>query len=100
MVDIVLTLITRRDCHLCEDMATVVDQVVTEMPARLEVRDVDGDPDLQNRYGEEVPVLLINGRKAFKYRVLVRDLRRRLRAEQRRKRLAGWRDYLFRLREE
>ena len=95
-----LTLITRRDCHLCEDMAAIIDQVATEMPSRLEVRDVDDDPDLQNRYGEEVPVLLINGRRAFKYRVLARDLRRRLRAEQRRKRLADWRDYLFRLREE
>ena len=35
----------------------------------VEVRDVDADPELQARYTDEVPVLLINGRKAFKYRV-------------------------------
>ena len=31
--------------------------------------DVDGDPALAAAYGDEVPVLLVNGRKAFKYRV-------------------------------
>jgi hypothetical protein len=79
-----LTLITRRDCHLCEEMAAVIDDVRGTFPVELEVRDVDADPDLLRQYSDEVPVLLIGGRKAFKYRVTARDLTRRLRDEQRR----------------
>ena len=36
------------------------------------------ETDLKERYGAEVPVLLINGRKAFKYRVTVRELKKKL----------------------
>ncbi len=46
--------------------------------------DVDSDPELVARYGDQVPVLLINGRKAFKYRVGDGELRARIRAEKRR----------------
>jgi Glutaredoxin-like domain (DUF836) len=43
--------------------------------------DVDSAPELQAQYGDEVPVLLINGRKAFKYRLTAKELERRLRRE-------------------
>ncbi len=86
-----LTLMTRTRCHLCEEMAQVVEAVAREFPVRLETRDVDEDEALRNRYGLEVPVLLVNGRKAFKYRVTAAELRRRLRAEQRRFGRAAWR---------
>jgi len=79
-----LTLITRHDCHLCDDMAAVIAEVGRTFAIDLEVRDVDADPDLLRLYSEEVPVLLIAGRKAFKYRVTPRELARRLRDEQRR----------------
>ena len=82
-----LTLITRRECHLCEEMAAAIAAVARAMPFDLEVRDVDADPDLRARYGEEVPVLLVNGRKAFKYRLTAAQLTRRLGAERRRARL-------------
>jgi hypothetical protein len=45
----------------------------------LEEIDVDQSPELKERYGAEVPVLLINGRKAFKYRAAAADLRKKLR---------------------
>jgi len=79
-----LTLITRHDCHLCEEMAAVIAEVGPAFGASLEVRDVDAESELQARYTEEVPVLLVEGRKAFKYRVTAAELTRRLRAEQRR----------------
>jgi hypothetical protein len=89
MEPIVLTLVTRHDCHLCEEMRAVVDAVRTD--EGLEVRDVDADEALRAAYGAEVPVLLINGRKAFKYRVTPAALRRRLRAERARLTRRGWR---------
>jgi hypothetical protein len=76
--DVVLTLISRRDCHLCDEMKAIVAEVAAGAELRVEVRDVDEDPDLTRLYGDEVPVLLVNGRKAFKYRVTAVELRRRL----------------------
>ncbi len=52
--------------------------------ATCEWVDVDSDPELVARYGDEVPVLLVNGRKAFKYRVAPQALRKRIRSERRR----------------
>jgi hypothetical protein len=75
-----LTLITRQDCHLCEEMAAVIEEVTASIPAQLEQLDVDAEANLLALYSDEVPVLLINGRKAFKYRVTATELSRRLRA--------------------
>jgi hypothetical protein len=75
-----LTLITRYDCHLCEEMEAVIEQVTAGSGVVIEILDVDADPDLRARYSDEVPVLLIDGRKAFKYRVTAVELRQRLRA--------------------
>lgn len=80
-VPLMLTLVTRQDCHLCEDMERVVRAVALDLPCGLELRDVDSDPELLRQYGESVPVLLVNGRKAFKYRVSPAALRQRLAAE-------------------
>jgi len=47
----------------------------------VEEVDVDTDPALVRAYGDEVPVLCVNGRKAFKYRVDASALRARLARE-------------------
>jgi glutaredoxin len=73
-----LTLYSRADCHLCHDMRAVVDAVGRDVPLALEEVDVDADPALAAAYGAEVPVLCVNGRKAFKYRVDAAALRARL----------------------
>ncbi len=74
-----LTLYTRSGCHLCEDMKAVIHAVADECAVELEEIDIDGDPALRAQYDTEVPVLFVDGRKAFKYRVSARELRRRLR---------------------
>ena len=76
-----LTLYGRTDCHLCAEMRAVVEGIIHEIPATLEEIDVDGDPALVAAYGDEVPVLCVNGRKAFKYRVDGWALRARLARE-------------------
>lgn len=75
-----LVLYGKSDCPLCDEMKAVIDEVRCEVACTLEVIDVAADSALLARYGEEIPVLLVNGRKAFKYRTDVRALRRRLRA--------------------
>ena len=76
-----LTLYSRADCHLCHEMRAVVAAVGRELPLQVEDVDVDGDPALAAAHGDEVPVLFVNGRKAFKYRVDAAALRERLRRE-------------------
>jgi glutaredoxin len=78
-----LTLYGRPDCHLCHEMRAVVEAVRGEWPFELEEVDVEGDPALEAAYGEEVPVLCVNGRKVFSVRVDARVLRARLAREQR-----------------
>jgi hypothetical protein len=57
-----LLLYSRPDCHLCDQMRQEVDGLLADRPREWEVVDVDGDPELARRYGETLPVLLVNGR--------------------------------------
>ena len=76
-----ITLYSRHGCHLCHEMRAVVAAVGRELPFQVEEVDVDGDPALAAAYGDQVPVLFVNGRKAFKYRVDPTTLGERLRRE-------------------
>jgi hypothetical protein len=71
-------LYTRTDCCLCEDARAALERVRARKPFELLSIDVDSDPDLAARYGGEVPVVLVAGRKAFKYAVDERELERKL----------------------
>jgi hypothetical protein len=42
--------------------------------------DIDGDPELRRLYNDEVPVVTINSHKAFKYKVDLKDLLKKLEA--------------------
>lgn len=78
-----LTLYSRADCCLCEEMKSMLLAVQHEIPFVLEQVDIADDPALTARFGTEIPVLFINGRKAAKYRLTARELRRRLLRAQR-----------------
>jgi hypothetical protein len=79
-----VTLVTRVHCCLCDVVKDLLDQVRTERAFDLTVIDVDTDRELVRLYGEEVPVVLIDGRKSFKLRVEPAALRAALdRAEAR-----------------
>jgi glutaredoxin len=71
-------LYTRVHCHLCDDAKAVLEEVRRERPFELTTVDVDTDPALVQAYGLEVPVVVVDGRKAFKYRVDAPSLRARL----------------------
>ena len=73
-----LLLYTRKDCCLCDEMKTVIRRVAEHIPVALKEIDVDGAAESREQYGNEVPVLLIDGRKAFKYRVTARQLERKI----------------------
>ncbi|MGO9056181.1 MAG: glutaredoxin family protein [Candidatus Binataceae bacterium] len=84
-----LVLYSRAGCELCHEMEIVVEQEMARYEARLEKIDIDRDPELKQRFDFEVPVLFVNGRKAFKYRCTPRELRKRLSREVGRRWLFG-----------
>jgi glutaredoxin len=71
-----VTLLSRAGCHLCDDARAVVHSVVGE---QFEELDVDADPRLALRYGEEVPVVLVDGRQISYWTIEERRLRAALR---------------------
>ena len=71
-----IVIYSRPGCHLCEVMKAVVERVSLSLPLRISEVDISGDPELERLYGLEIPVLLVNGRKAAKYRVSEGELRR------------------------
>ncbi len=56
-------------------------EVTKDVRHTLTAIDISGNPELESRFGLEVPVLFINGRKAFKYRVTARELRKKLKRQ-------------------
>ncbi|MFQ5665476.1 MAG: glutaredoxin family protein [Candidatus Binatia bacterium] len=85
MARLALILYGRPGCHLCDEMKNLVRSVAPEFDAVVKEVNIAGDRDLEARFGHEIPVLFVSGRKAFKYRVTARALRGRLRAAQRRR---------------
>lgn len=76
-----VTLYTRSECHLCDEAKALLDKVADDVSFALKVVDVDSDSELAALYGHEVPVVLIGGRKRFKYRVEEGRLRKLLKLD-------------------
>jgi glutaredoxin len=77
-----LTIYSRPGCHLCDEMKAVVARVGrrSALPIAIEEVDISTDTDLETRYGVEIPVLLVDGKKAAKYRISEPELTRLLSA--------------------
>jgi len=69
---------SRRGCHLC----VIVKESLSKLQRRGSFHwrevDVDTDDELRRRFTDEVPVVFIDGRKAFKYRLDEQEFLRKL----------------------
>jgi len=68
-VNRLVTLYTRAGCCLCDDAKHTISALRGKAEFDYEEIDIDSDPDLRARYNDEVPVIAIDGRKAFKYHI-------------------------------
>ena len=73
-----VTLYSRPGCCLCDDMKAIVAEVQADTAFTVTEIDISTQPELEARFGQDIPVLFINDRKAFKYRLTAGALRRRL----------------------
>ncbi len=76
---------SRTGCHLCAEVWELLRTQQSHFHYTLEMRDVDADPGLAARFGEMVPVVVVNGKVRFWGRVNGVLLMRLLRAEASRK---------------
>ena len=60
---------SRPQCHLCEEAKAVVERVQKRWPFSVRVINIEEDPELERVYGKEIPVVFVNGTKAFHHRV-------------------------------
>jgi len=75
-----VTLYTRQGCCLCDDAKRVLAEARRRAEFDYRELDIDGDPELKRLYNDDVPVIAINGTKAFKYRLTLEEFLKKLAA--------------------
>ena len=62
------TVYSRADCSLCEHMLEQLAELLGPQAA-VQVVDIEGDPELERKYGTRIPVLLADGEFVCAYRL-------------------------------
>ncbi|MBJ2120167.1 glutaredoxin family protein [Arthrobacter sp. MSA 4-2] len=74
-----VVLVTKPQCHLCEDARAVVERVTASLGLRWREQSVTDAPELLERFAEELPVLMIDGIQRDFWTIDEERLRRLLR---------------------
>lgn len=69
---------SKPDCHLCDEAKSVLLKAQKDFPFDLIEVDITTDQTMFEEYKEQIPVVFIDGRKAFKFRVDEKELRKKL----------------------
>jgi glutaredoxin len=70
-----VTLYSRPGCHLCDDARAVIERVCADLGETYDEISIDDDPELAERFTEEVPVTFVDGRQHDFWRVSEARLR-------------------------
>jgi len=70
-----VTLYGKKECCLCDEAMEVLLKVNASLPFELEKRDITGDRELLEKFGQKIPVVFVDGVEVFKYRVNENRLR-------------------------
>ena len=73
-----VTLVGKPDCHLCGEARAVITLVCQDMGESFEEVSILDDPELYDRYWEQIPVTLVDGAQHDFWRVDAARLRARL----------------------
>jgi uncharacterized membrane protein/glutaredoxin len=52
-----VTMFSKQECHLCDQALQYLDDLQGTIPHQLEVIEIDQDPELQKKYGIDIPVI-------------------------------------------
>ena len=65
-----ITVMSKPGCHLCEVALEVIQKVVGQhVPALIEEVDITQDSELLEKYHDQIPVVLVDGKERFQYTV-------------------------------
>lgn len=64
---------SRPGCHLCEEAKKVIEASGYRGEYTLEEINIESDAELLRRYRYDVPVIMINGKEAFRHRVAAQE---------------------------
>jgi len=65
-------------CHLCDDARETIERVCADLGVSYVEVDISSDPELLHKYGEQIPVTLVDGAQHDYWRVDEARLRRAL----------------------
>lgn len=63
------TVYSRTGCSLCEDMVAELATLLGPLAAAVRVVDIEGDADLERRFGHRIPVLAFDDEFVCAYRL-------------------------------
>ena len=75
---IIIEILTKNDCCLCDDIKEIVNRVLPDYPVKLVITDIESDPELCEKFKERIPVLKINVIESFVYKANETTLRHKL----------------------
>jgi glutaredoxin len=74
-----VTFYTKPGCHLCEEARRELRAAGIEDEYNYEEVNIELDAAAYERYQFEIPVVTVDGHKAFKYRLTAEEFKRRIR---------------------
>jgi len=70
---------SKPDCCLCEEVKSLLRKLAASHRFAWREINILDDPEAHEKLKEEIPVIFIDGRRAFKYRIDEKEFLRRLR---------------------
>jgi glutaredoxin len=68
-----VTLYSRAGCHLCDEVKEVISRARKKLEFELEEVDIESDLVLLDELRYEIPVVAIDGRRRFRYRLQLKE---------------------------
>ena len=75
-----ITVYSKRDCHLCDEAKGVLKRFAASYPLQINEQDIESDPALFEKFHDEIPVIFLENRKLFKYRIDEKKFRKAIEA--------------------
>ncbi|MBI3753717.1 MAG: glutaredoxin family protein [Deltaproteobacteria bacterium] len=72
---------SKKGCCLCKKAKELIHKVNAEVPFSFKEVDITASEDLFRKYKEDIPLVFINGKKAFKFKVDEVEFRKKIRRE-------------------
>ena len=69
-----ITIYSKPGCHLCDRAKEVIDRCRAKVEFAIEIVDISQNPELLERYRDDIPVILLDGNEIARHFVRERKL--------------------------